>query len=345
MDNPTHPLNQADMNVGGLNFTWNLEKGTFQYEKSDAVLFWITSAMKSFFDTIEEISGEKAANLVLETTGYRQGLVVGEYFRNLNLPIVQAVSLIPNTYASAGWGKFTVTSIDPDKKTASMQIEDSWESKINKAQGKGQHGTFIPGHFAGLLSGLFNQNIWYKQINASFENDNKIFNFEFFPSETTVQQNIHELARSEEAQQIRKLEQIVEERTSELNELVKEISSPIIPVLEKIVVVPLLGKYDENRSEELIEKTLHNLPKYQAKYLVLDLTGLDKHISEYTVSFIDKLASAASLIGTETILVGISAELAMTIAQTNNHLSKYNFFNNLQHGIYYALAQEGRKII
>ncbi|RFU61045.1 STAS domain-containing protein [Peribacillus glennii] len=345
MDNREETVNTQNITIGGLDFSWNLEKGTFQYENTDAVLFWITSAMKSFFDTIEEISGEKAANLVLETTGYRQGLVVGEYFQNLSLPIPEALSLIPNTYASAGWGKFTVTSLDPDKKTAAMQIEDSWESKINKAQGRTQHGRFIPGHFAGLLSGLFGQNIWYKQGKASLENDNTIFTYEFFPSETTVQQNIHDLARSEEAQQIRKLEQIVQERTSELNDLVKEISSPIIPVLEGIVVVPLLGKYDENRSDELIEKTLNNLPSYKAKYLVLDLTGLDKHISEYTVSFINKLASAASLIGTETILVGISAELAMTIAQTNNDLSKYNFFNTLQHGIYYALAQEGRKIV
>ncbi|PLT33590.1 STAS domain-containing protein [Bacillus sp. V5-8f] len=345
MENHSETVNKENITIGGLNFSWNLEKGTFQYENSDAVLFWISSAMKSFFDTIEEISGEKAANLVLETTGYRQGLVVGEYFKNLSLPVVDALSLIPNTYASAGWGKFTVTSLDADGKTAAMQIEDSWESKINKAQGRKQHGRFIPGHFAGLLSGLFDQNIWYKEIEVSFENNNTVFNYEFFPSETTVQRNIHELARSEEAEQIRKLEHIVEERTRELNDMVKEISSPTIPVLEGIVVVPLLGKYDEIRSEQLIEKTLNNLPAHKAKYLVLDLTGLDKHISEYTVSFINKLASAASLIGTETILVGISAELAMIIAQTTNDLTKYNFFNTLQHGIYYALAQEGRKIL
>lgn len=345
MENKNQPQSHSEITIGGLNFRWDIENGNFQYENSDAVLFWITSAMRSFFDTIEEISGEDAASLVLETTGFRQGLVVGEYYKNLNLPLLETVSLIPNTYGSAGWGKFTVTSIDQDQRTAVMELKDTWESKINKAQGRDKHGTFIPGHFAGLLSGLFAENIWYKEVDVSFENDNKTFTYQFSPSKTTVQQNIHELLKSEEAKRIRDLEQVVEKRTGELNELVKEISSPIIPVLEGIVVVPLLGKYDENRSEELIAKTLNNLPRYTAKYLVLDLTGLDKHISEYTVSFINKLASAASLIGTETILVGISPELALTISQTNNDLSKYNFFNNLQHGIYYALAQEGRKII
>ncbi len=79
--------------------------------------------------------------------------------------------------------------------------------------------------------------------------------------------------------------------------------------MEGIVVVPLIGKYDEDRTEDLIVNTLNNLPKHQANYLVLDLTGLDKELTEYTASLIEKLGAAASLIGTKTILVGISADL------------------------------------
>ncbi|OIK10488.1 STAS domain-containing protein [Bacillus sp. MUM 13] len=334
-----------NMNVGGLEFGWDLKKGVFQYENDDAVLFWISSAMKSFFDTIEEISGNDAASVVLETTGYRQGTTVGEYYKSQNLSIAEVASVVPNTYASAGWGKISIIEMNQEMKTATITIENSWESKINIAQGKSSHGTFIPGHFSGLLTGLLETNIWYKEIQTSFENTNKQFIYEFFPSDRTVEQNIHDLARKAEAEHIRSLEQTVNERTRELSELVKEISSPIIPVLEGIVVVPLLGKYDEFRSEELTVKTLYNLPAYKANYLVLDLTGLDKHIDEYTVGFINKLASAAALIGTETILVGISAELGMTIAQTDYNLAQFNCFQTLQHGIYFALSQTGKQII
>lgn len=105
----------------------------------------------------------------------------------------------------------------------------------------------------------------------------------------------------------------MEDRTIELKQLVKEISSPVIPVLDGIVVVPLLGRYDEFRSEELVDKTLHSLPKHQADCLILDLTGLNQSISAYTVEFLSKLAAAANLIGTETILVGISPNLALKL--------------------------------
>lgn len=335
---------EKELKVGGLHFAWSLDEGYMKFEKEDAILFWINSAMKGFFDTLEEISGDKAAAVVLETAGYRQGIVVGEYFKSMNLGINQVAEVLPNTYGSAGWGKVKFGYVCPNEMKAVIQYTDSWEYKINKAQGKKTYGTFMPGHFAGILTGFFNTNIWYKVVKSQIQGD-PYCEFEYFPSSTTVQQNIHDLSRAEESARIQELEMLVEERTRELNALIKEISSPIIPVLEGIVVVPLIGSYDEERSEDLVHKTLVNLPKYKANYLVLDLTGLNKNFSEYTVEFIDRLAGAASLIGTKTILVGISAEFAISISKSNAKLSAYHCFSTLQHGIYFALSEQGRQLV
>ncbi|PLR94187.1 STAS domain-containing protein [Bacillus sp. T33-2] len=333
------------MDVRGLDFQWDIEKGQFLFEREDAVLFWISSAMKTFFDTIEEVSGEEAASIVLETTGFRQGLVVSEYFTNLkNVSIEEAAELIPSTYASAGWGRAYIKDLNTETKTVTMELKNSWEYKINKAQGKKTAGTYLSAHYAGIFTGLFGTNMWFRVTRSQIEGYETDI-VEYFPSEITVAKNIHELARRKESEHIRELEALVEDKTRELQDLVKEISSPIIPVLEGIVVVPLIGKYDESRAEDLLVKTLHNLPKYQAKYLVLDLTGLDKELSGYSAEFIGKLASAAALIGTETILVGISAELGISITQANINLAKFNCFQTLQHGIYHSLAQSGRQII
>ena len=56
----------SNINVAGLDFAWNLEQGQFIFEGQDAVLFWISTAMREFFDTIEEISGEEASSLVCD---------------------------------------------------------------------------------------------------------------------------------------------------------------------------------------------------------------------------------------------------------------------------------------
>ncbi|WP_338778323.1 STAS domain-containing protein [Metabacillus sp. FJAT-52054] len=343
MENELKSYTGTEIQVGGLEFSWDLDQGTFKYEKDDAVLFWIDSAMKIFFDTIEEISGDKAAAVVLETAGFRQGIIVGDYFKKQNLTLNEVAAVLPNTYASAGWGKMEISQVNHGRKMAIIQVKDSWEYKINKAQGKTRRGTFTPGHFAGILSGLFGVNIWYKVLKSQIEGDSHS-EFEYFPSEMTVQQNIHEFARQEQSEQIRRLEYLVDERTSELNELIKEISSPIIPVLEGIVVVPLIGKYDEQRSHDLVQETLLNLPKQKAEYMILDLTAMSEDVTKGTVEFIDRLATSASLIGTKTILVGISPEFAISIAKSDNNLSAFNCFSTLQHGIYFALSEQGRQI-
>ncbi|WKA54210.1 STAS domain-containing protein [Planococcus shixiaomingii] len=336
---------KSSLTVGGLQFEWDLEEGKFQFEGQDSVLFWTGTAMKMFFDSIEEISGEEATGVVMETTGFRQGLVVGDYFSEMeDVDVEKAANLITYTYSSAGWGIAEIRNLNTETGTLEVHLRNSWEHKINVAQGKKAGGRFLPAHYAGIFTKLFGRNIWYKTVHSQIEGFPETI-VEYFPSEETIEKNIHRLARSKEAEQIDQLENLVEEKTRELNELIKEISSPIIPVLEDIVVVPLLGTYDEERAEELLVKTLQNLPTHKSKYLVLDLTGLNNNFTTHAASLIDKIGATASLIGTSTILVGISPQMSMIIAESGINLSKFNCFQTLQHGIHYALAQNGRSII
>ncbi len=305
---------KSSISVGGLEFQWELEKGQFKFEGQDSVLFWISTAMRTFFDTIEEISGEEASELVFETSGFRQGLVVGEYFENMeNVSILEASRMITNTYASAGWGWTSIQDFNLERQTLTVHLKDSWEYKINVAQGKSQASNFLPAHYAGIFTGLFKTNMWYKVVRYQLEgHDYSII--EYFPSEVTVTENIHQLARKKEAALYSRTRSSCRRQNKGIKERLVRNPSPIIPVLEGVVVVPLIGKYDEDRSEELVVKTLKNLPTHKANYLILDLTGLDKDISQHTVSLIDKIGSAASLIGSKTILRG------------NFRTTKYHYF-------------------
>ncbi|MDQ0428669.1 anti-anti-sigma regulatory factor [Planomicrobium stackebrandtii] len=337
-------MSKKSIIVGGVELKWDLETGEALFEGRDVVLFW-TSAMETFFDTIKDISGIEATQLVLETTGFRQGVIVGEGFKDMkHIDTSNVVEWISNTYAPAGWGKVEIVEMDVEKNTFTMHIQNDWEYKMNLLKNNNAEGIFVPSHYAGVLTGLFGSNFWYKTI--QYQNEDTPYSIvEYFPSEVTVQQNIHELSRKQEADQIRKLEALVDDHTKALQSLVKELSSPIIPVLEGIIVVPMIGSYDEQRTEDLIFKTLTELPKHKAHYLLIDLTGLNQHITEHTASLIDKLGASARLLGTEVILVGISPELAIIIAQSQNSLKTFESLQSLQHGIYYALGRSGRKII
>lgn len=335
---------QKDLIVGGVELKWDLNTGQVLFEGGDVVFFWV-SAMKTFFDTINEITGEEATNLVLEATGFRQGIIVGEGFKEMKeIDTSNVVEWLSDTYVPAGWGYVRVENMDVETKNFTLYIKDDWEYKMNKLGAQNKQGIFVPAHYAGVFTGLFKRNFWYKIIH--YQNENNPYTVvEYFPSDMDVQQNIWQMARKQEAKQIQQLESLVAEKTRMLQELVKELSSPLIPVLDGIVVVPLIGRYDEDRAEDLIMNTLNNLPKYQAKYVLLDLTGLNKEVSPYTAELIDKLGSAAKLLGVEVILVGISAELAMVITETMTGLKKYECLQTLQHGIYYALGKSGRRIV
>jgi rsbT co-antagonist protein RsbR len=330
--------------VGGVELSWDLDSGKVLFEGGDVVLFWV-SAMKTFFDTIREISGDEATNLVLETTGFRQGLIVGEVFRKMekNITLSNVVDWLSNTYAPAGWGKVEI-QMDTERDTFILHIKDDWEYKMNQIDQKNTNGNFVSAHYAGVFTGLSGRNYWFRTIQTQ-DSVNPYSIIEYFPSTINVTQNIHELSRKQEAERIQQLEHLVNEKTNKLQKLVKELSSPIIPVLEGILVVPMIGSYDEDRAEDLIVNTLTKLPEYKAHFLLLDLTGLTKDITQHTAATINKLGSAAKLLGTEMILVGVSAELAVLITNSLTSLGKYECLQTLRHGIYYALGKSGRQIV
>ncbi|TMW72440.1 STAS domain-containing protein [Alteribacter natronophilus] len=329
--------------LDGAKFEWKQKGGTFAFEGEDAILFWLNSAFKTFLDTLDEVSGEDAASVVLETTGYRMGLIVGEHFFNTDQKPEDVLSFLPAVYSAAGWGNFELVSLDSEESIAVIRMRNSWEYRVNKLQNKKRRGTFIPGHFAGMFSGFFNTNIWYDVLSSQAEGE-EYCEFVFAPSEVTVIQNIHDLSRQQEQKEIAELEKKVIKRTEELSKTIKDISSPIIPVLDQVVVVPLLGRYDEFRSKELVEKTTQNISGYRARYLLLDLTGLSEEISEYGISMIRQLISVTHLLGMETVLVGISPELSMKMTKLSHVFADTKCFSTLQHGITYALKQEGLSI-
>ena len=322
-----------------------LGEGQLIFEEMDSFLFNHPAAMVSLFETIQEVVGKEAANLVLETTGFRQGFAVGELLMEMEeVTVEELVELLPGISAASGWGQITFEDFNEGSKTLTARIKDTWEHKINVAQKKIEGSNLIPTYFSGIFTALYHTNIWHKVIHHQLEG-HEYSEIEYFPSEVNVANNIHQLAKKNESAQIFQLEALVEDKVRDLTGLVKELSSPIIPVLEGVVVVPLIGKFDENRARDLVEKTLNDLPSHEARYLILDLTGIHHEVGSCKASTLEHLGLAASLMGIETVFVGIAPQLSIVINQSVADLSKHHCFQTLQHAIHYALGQQGKRII
>ncbi|CAM3817231.1 STAS domain-containing protein [Mesobacillus thioparans] len=330
-----------EIKVNKNEFIWNNQEGELTFDGAPALLFW-DSAIELFLKTIEEISGNDVSKTVYEVTGFRMGHLVSSYYEG-RTDVVELLNEYSDIYKSAGWGNFEIHEYSYESKSAVVRIRNSWEHRIFKLADKHKAGVLLPSHWAGIFSGLFQRNMWYKMTKSQLEGHD-YDEVEIFPSNVTVSHNIHELARKKEQESIMELEKKVEERTKELSSMVQELSSPIIPVLKDILVVPLIGKYNEERISNLMEKSLFELKRLKARYLLIDLTGI-KSVDSYSIHGIQKLIQAIRLIGGQCFIVGVSSELSVQILNSNVNLEGIQSFSSMQQGVEYAIQQNGYELV
>lgn len=130
---------------------------------------------------------------------------------------------------------------------------------------------------------------------------------------------------------------------SELLERIRQTSTPIAPVVEGILVVPLIGLFDRFRAELLTERLLQAVTQARARVVILDISGVPVFDAE-SADMVLCLAKAVRLLGTEMILVGVSPATASTIADLNVDLAGLRALGSLQDGLALGLKLRRLKI-
>ena len=133
------------------------------------------------------------------------------------------------------------------------------------------------------------------------------------------------------------------EQEERLRSAIRELSTPIVPVYEGILVLPLVGSVDSRRAAEITERLLEAISASQAEIVIIDITGVPL-IDTSTANHLLMTTRAASLLGSQVVLVGIGAEVAQTIVHIGIELRGLITLANLQAGIAYALERMGLSI-
>lgn len=118
----------------------------------------------------------------------------------------------------------------------------------------------------------------------------------------------------------------------------RELSTPLIPLSEHVVVMPLIGTIDRGRAQLLMETLLEGIASYQAEIAILDITGVPV-VDTQIASALVRTARAVRLLGAQVILTGIRPDVAQTLVQLGADLGDIITRRNLQSGIAYALTQ------
>jgi anti-anti-sigma regulatory factor/PAS domain-containing protein len=136
-------------------------------------------------------------------------------------------------------------------------------------------------------------------------------------------------------------EMALKESQTALLELVRQLSTPLLPIAEGVLVAPLVGRMDEGRAEHFIEVLLEGIQRHAARAVLIDVTGvpaIDASVAEQIL----RAARAARLLGTRTLLVGISPDVARTMVELGFDTTDLETHADLRAGI--RAAQERQPI-
>jgi len=123
---------------------------------------------------------------------------------------------------------------------------------------------------------------------------------------------------------------------------IRELSTPIIPVLEGVIVMPLIGSIDDMRARDVTRSLLAGIREHSAKVVILDITGVPI-VDSGVAAYLNKTVQAARLKGARTIVTGISEAVAETIVDLGIDWSGIETLRDLRTGLRAVLSKvEGR---
>ncbi|MEO7912178.1 MAG: STAS domain-containing protein, partial [Roseiflexaceae bacterium] len=144
---------------------------------------------------------------------------------------------------------------------------------------------------------------------------------------------LHELIASSHAQRQLQAATITAQRS-----LIQELSTPVIPISDAILIMPLIGAIDSGRAQHIMEAMLGAIAQHSARYLIVDISGMavvDTTVAHHLL----QAAQAVQLLGARVLLVGINPEIAQTLVGLGVDFGTLATHATLQSGFEYAQKQ------
>lgn len=370
------PKANPKINVNGLDFEWDLERGLFLISGVPTVCMWIESTMAGFMSGLQQMVGTERFYLAVYRAG-EEG-IAGEYdhfIKPAKTP-EEGLAFIGAAANQVGLGYWEVVSLDRTKKEARFRAKNSWEALYQRALGVCWGTASLAGRFAGYCHRIFETNCWCEQTKFIAKGD-EWDEFVVRASDRTVQKELDALIVADKATRadldtaLDRLKQEVQERRQAEERLVQEIherkqaeesliekleiirrqelsiramSTPILQLWDGVLAVPVIGLVDSVRASQIMESSLEAIVKNKASFTILDLTGVDV-IDTSAAQHLLRLIRATTLIGTRCLISGISPSMATTIVGLDLDLSELQSFSTLEAALRFALRAKRQFVV
>jgi rsbT co-antagonist protein RsbR len=135
------------------------------------------------------------------------------------------------------------------------------------------------------------------------------------------------------------------ERTIALqSEAIRELSTPVLTIRDRLLVLPIIGILDTSRAQRLTEGLLMSIRDSRAKVVILDVTGVPA-VDSAVANHLLQTVEASRLMGAQVIVTGLSSSVAQALVTLGVDLTKLNAVGDLQGGIEVANQIMGIRVV
>ncbi len=128
------------------------------------------------------------------------------------------------------------------------------------------------------------------------------------------------------------------ERAALQEQVIEELSTPLLPLAAGVLAMPLIGAIDAVRAQLIMETLLAGVVQQRARFVILDLTGV-RMVDSRAAHGLMQAARAAHMLGAESVLTGIDAELAAMLVELDVDLRGLVTLGSLGSGVEYAMQR------
>ena len=230
-------------------------------------------------------------------------------------------------------GKLHRLFVDKDE-SASSTYKQFWQSL---SQGNSQRGQFKRFTKSG-------EPVWLEaSYNPILDASGKLVKVVKFAYDITEQFNQAMAVMGEKSAQ---LEAALEESQEaervrlELDRTLQEMSTPVTPIWDEILLLPLVGIVDSTRTDDVMRKTLDRISQTGSKMFILDISGVPT-VDTAVANQLIKITKATRIMGCETLVSGVSSSIAHTIVELGVDISELRTTATLRDAFSTCLSEMG----
>lgn len=214
---------------------------------------------------------------------------------------------------------------------ASQEYLDFWASLAA--------GDIVPGQFERLRQD--GSSVWLEaSYNPIFDLEGNVIRVVKFATDITENVRANEEIEVKAKALAIALEQAQESERirDEMDRTLQEMSTPVTPIWDGILLLPLVGVVDSTRTDDVMRKTLNRISEHQSKIFILDISGVPT-VDTAVANQLVKITKATRFMGCETIISGLSASIAHTMVDLGVDVGEVRTTSTLRDAFRIGLQQ------